>query len=510
MWGDFALGFKYGRNGPTQSIVRVKRRKWLIIAGILGCGGCTQTDGDIGRMLTGSADDYRTLQSTMPNVLIRIEGRDDVEWTLDPKAKPDVFSIVCEPEGSTSVTYRSDSDELVFNVEGDDRIRFSIIGPGGAESFQELKCLPPPKRYQGRYDSERDTAGVYPDDLDPIIDTYFERNTPGVIVGVWRNEMPIYMRAEGLSNVSKNRERLESDRFEIASLAKEFTAVSIMQLIERNQLSLDDKVGRFFPNITWGDRVTIRHLLSHTSGLGNRTYTDAYTVNSRFDPDEALSQLAAASLAFDPGTDYLYSNAGMTLLALITEEVTGLSREAYLKNNLLGPAGMTETEFFWELSARERDIFAAGYLVSAGDVTRLPSRMDPTASYGSGDLVSTLADLRRWHVALKDGALLSPESFALMIEPVRLANGTISQRGFAFMVGSVAGEKVIYNSGDIYTHTRHAFLADRDLSIIVNSNVDIDGNFDVGGRVRDQIIGKLMNSETMDLYGTTINVSDDY
>ncbi|MEM7701767.1 MAG: serine hydrolase domain-containing protein [Pseudomonadota bacterium] len=381
---------------------------------------------------------------------------------------------------------------------------------GDSEASQEVRCSPPPTRYKGSYASDRDTAGVYPDDLNPIIETYFEESAPGVIAGVWQNGMSIYMRAEGLSNVNEKRKRLATDRFEIASLAKEFTAVAIMQLVERDQLSLNDTVGRFFPNLAWGGKVTISHLLSHTSGLGNRTYSESYTINSPFDPEQALDQLSDASLAFEPGTDYLYSNAGMTLLALITEEVTGVSREAYLKGNVLGPAGMKETQFFWELSARERDLFSVGYFVSAGDVTLLPLRMHPTASYGSGDLVSTMSDLRRWHVALKSGTLISPESFSLMIEPVRLGNGEMSQRGLAFMVGTVAGEKVIYNSGDIYTHTRHAFLAHRDLSVIVNTNVDVDGNFDVAGRVRDQIIGKLMDSETMNMYGTAINVSNDY
>jgi len=504
------LNLEDNRNAQTHNATRIKMRKWLATAGFLICAGCAQTDSNAERILGDGKGAYRVLQSTMPSVSIEVGGRDDVEWALDPTAKPDVFSIVCEPDAPTLVTYRSDVDELAFNIESDDRIRFSIVGPDDVETLQELKCLPPPKRYQGRYDAQRDTAGDYPGDLDPILNTYFEKNLPGVIAGVWQNGKPIYMRAEGLSNVSENRKRLETDRFEIASLAKEFTAIAVMQLVERGNLSLDDTVGRFFPELTWGEKVTIRHLLSHTSGLGNRTYSKTYTVYSPFDPKQALEQLATASLAFDPGTDYLYSNAGMTLLALITQEVTGVSREVYLKKNVLGPAGMTGTEFFWELSAREREIFAAGYFVSAGDVNRLPWRMDPTASYGSGDLVSTLADLRRWHVALKNGTLVSAKSFALMIKPVRLANGSLSQRGLAFMVGTVAGEKLIYNSGDVYTHTRHAFLADRDLSVIVNTNVDIDGNFDVGGRVRDQIIGKLMNSETMDLYGTTINVSDDY
>lgn len=385
-----------------------------------------------------------------------------------------------------------------------------MVMSNNGDTVEKVRCLPPPARYIGSYAPDRDTAGVYPDDLDPVIDTYFEESAPGVIAGVWQNGRPIYLRAEGLSNVDEKRKRLTTDRFEIASLAKEFTAVAIMQLVERDQLSLDDTVGRFFPAITWGDEVTVRNLLSHTSGLGNRTYSESYSINSPFDRKQAVTQLAATSLAFEPGSDYLYSNAGMTLLALITEEVTGIRREAYLRENVLGPAGMTETEFFWELSERERDTYAAGYMASAGDITRQPSRMHPTAPYGSGDLVSTVSDLRRWHVALQDGTVISTESFALMTRPVLLANGEMSQRGMAFAVGSIAGEKVIYNSGDIYTHTRHAFLANRDLSIIVNTNVDIDGNFDEGGRVRDQIIGKLMNSQTMNMYGATIDVSDDY
>lgn len=485
-------------------------KTWFLVIAILACASCIQSDHDAEKMNGDSFDDYRVLESTKSSVLIEVDGSDPIEWSLDPAAKPDVFSVVCEPDRQTLVAYRSDKGELFFKVEGKDRIRFSIVGPDAVSTLQELRCLPPPKRYRGSYDPDRDAAGDYPEDLDPILGTYFERNAPGVIAGVWQAGSPVYMRAKGLSNVNENRARQVSDPFEIASLAKEFTAVSIMQLIERDQLAMDDTVGQFFPNIPWGERVTIHHLLSHTSGLGNRTYSANYTVNSPFDPKEALNQLATASLAFNPGADYLYSNAGMTLLALIAEEVTGISRTEYVKENVLGPAGMNETTFFWNLSDREREIFSAGYFVSAGDVTRLPSRMHPTASYGSGDLVSTISDLRRWHIALKNETLISAKSLLLMTEPVRLGNGQLSQRGLAFMVGKVAGEKVIYNSGDIYTHTRHAFFLDRDISIIVNTNVDIDGNFDVGGRVRDQIIGKVMNSETMELYGTTINVSEDY
>lgn len=494
----------------SQRAMPSRMSTWLIIGSLLGCVACNSADRDAEIVTIDSAGGTEALQSGTTSVFVDVEGSSEVEWSLDREAKPDVFSIVCKTNEPTLVRYRSDIGKLAFEVKGDDRIRFSIFGPDGDENLQELRCLPPPKRYQGSYDSERHTAGDYPDDLDPIISTYFEKSAPGVVVAVWQNEVPIYMRAEGLSNVSMDRERLVSDRFEIASLSKEFTAVAIMQLIERDELALDDTVARFFPRLKWGDKVTIRHLLSHTSGLGNRTYSESYTIDSPFDSQQALSQLTSTSLAFDPGADYLYSNAGMTLLALITEEVTGISREAYLKANVLEPAGMEDTEFFWKLSELERDVFAAGYSSSAGEITRMPPRMHPTASYGSGDLVSTLADLRRWHLALKSGSLISRESFALMIEPVQLSNGTRSQRGLAFEVGDVAGEKIIYNSGDIYTHTRHAFLAGRDLSVIVNTNVDIDGNFDIGGRVRDQFVGKLMNTKTMNLYGTTIDVSGDY
>ena len=171
---------------------------------------------------------------------------------------------------------------------------------------------------------------------------------------------------------------------------------------------------------------------------------------------------------------------------------------------------MAETRFLWELSEEELDFYTAGYIQSGTQTTRIPIRMDTTSSYGSGDIVSTLNDLRKWHDALRKHTLISQESFAKMVEPVILADGTISERGFAFNLGRVGGERIIYNSGDIYTHTRHAFLLDQDISIIVNANVDIEGNFDIAGRVRDQILGKMKNTYALGMYGTTIDVRRDY
>ncbi|MEO0608439.1 MAG: serine hydrolase domain-containing protein, partial [Pseudomonadota bacterium] len=258
------------------------------------------------------------------------------------------------------------------------------------------------------------------------------------------------------------------------------------------------------------DAVTVRHLLSHTSGLGNRTYTADYTAHSPFNAEISLSQLAQANLAFKPGTAYQYSNAGMTLLALIVERVSGESREDYVRRQILAPAGMSETQFLWNLSDDDLNAYTAGYVQSGANIARVESRGHVTASFGSGDIVSTLGDLRKWHLALKSGSLLSESSLAEMVKPVVLADGSRSERGLAFMIGEAQGERFVYNSGDLYTHTRHAFFLHRDISVIVNANVDIEGNFDLAGRVRDQIIAKLENTPHLEMYGEAIDVRGDY
>ena len=451
-----------------------------------------------------------TLESGGERVWISVDGGAEIPWTLAPEVEPDVFSTICAPDNPTKVRYRSASDEIVFEVSGTDRIRFAIVTKDARRAINELRCLAPRNAYQGDYSAGRPSAGLYPADLDPILQAYFDQNTPGAITGVWKDGESAYVEAIGLADVEAGRARSVEDPFEIASIAKEFTAVSVMQLVERGKLSLDDNVGRFFPRLPYGDTVKIKHLLAHTSGLGNRTYTSSYTIQSPFDPDAALEQLATSPLAFKPGASYEYSNAGMTLAALIAEKASGQSRADYIREHLLKPAGMTQTRFLAQLTDAERGRYLIGYSQSVGAPERMPERLHPTAPFGSGDLVSTLADLRRWHTALKDGSLISRATFERMITPVTLADGTVSQRGLAFMVGSVSGERLIYNSGDIYTHTRHAFLADRDLSIIVNTNVSPENDFDQSGRIRNQLIGKLMNTRFMQLYGEGIDVDGEY
>ena len=472
--------------------------------------GCTPSSDGRQMQLGRAESSLRTLQATGPTVEITVRDQAPVAWVVSPETDPDVFSFVCDRENPTTVEYSSDAGSLQFEVKGLDRKTFSIISADGRLAKNELRCLPPPARYRSSYDAARRSAGVYPDDLEPLVETYFEDGKPGVLVGVWKDGEEVYSRAIGLANVERGRQRTVADPFEIASLSKEFTAVAVMQLVEKELIDLDAPVATFYPELPWGQTVTIGHLLSHTSGLGNRTYTGEYTRKSAFDREKALKQLSLSTPDFEPGEAYQYSNAGMTLLALITEKVTGVPRAEYLTENILLPAGMSETRLLWQLTPEEIERYSAGYNVSAGEVTRLPMNMHPTASFGSGDLISTLTDIRRWHVALRENRLISDASFDLMIEPVRLPDGSVSERGLAFMVGSVAGQKLIYNSGDISTHTRHAFFADRDISVIVNTNADIDGNFDIGGRVRDQIIGKLMNTHSMELYSTTIDVRGDY
>ncbi|WP_162789558.1 serine hydrolase domain-containing protein [Altererythrobacter sp. ZODW24] len=431
-----------------------------------------------------------------------------LKWTLAPDVDPDVFKVECFPDKTTRVVYKSEIDEVVFDVSGDDRVALSVVDADGVKAANELVCTPPRIRYRGQYDADRPTAGQYREDIDPVLETYFSDGSAGVAAAVWKDGELVYRKSIGLSDVEANTARSFEEPFEIASVSKEFTAISILQLVEKGMLSLDDTVGKFIPELPYGDKVKIHHLLSHTSGLGSATQAENKSILLPFDRADVIKALQENGPAFEPGSAYRYGNAGMTMLAMIAEDVSGIDRTTYVRKHILEPAGMTETRFLWELSDEEHARFIKGYRLERDELSLTHQDFHPTNPFGAGDLVSTLSDLHKWHLALKDGTLISRSMFDRATTQVLLTDGTKSYRGFAFMIGWANGTKMVYNSGDINTHTRHAFAAAEDLSIILNTNVSFADDGGMPSTVRNQINGKLMSTQMLDFYGQTIDLNE--
>ncbi|MGZ7044813.1 MAG: serine hydrolase domain-containing protein [Candidatus Aminicenantales bacterium] len=255
-------------------------------------------------------------------------------------------------------------------------------------------------------------------------------------------------------------------KFQIASLSKTFTAAAIMILEERGKLSVRDPLARFIPDYPAGDKITIHHLLTHTSGIPNVNDFPEYDRESRY--PHTLPQIIAMfkdkPLRFAPGDRYYYSNSNYNLLAFVIEKVSGLSYGDFLEKNIFGPLGMKDT------AHRASDgvivpLLATGYMPSgAWGLERAPF-LDWTMKTGNGSLYSTVDDLYKWDRALQDGKLLSRPSLEAMF------TDHASGMGYAWFVGKRSGRRAVRFNGRSpgFTSYLERYIDD-DACIIILSN----------------------------------------
>ncbi|HET9333096.1 MAG TPA: serine hydrolase domain-containing protein [Gemmatimonadota bacterium] len=243
-------------------------------------------------------------------------------------------------------------------------------------------------------------------------------------VFVARQGEPIFERAYGEASKSYHVPNAVDTKFNLGSMNKMFTAVSIAQLVEEGVLTWDDPVGKWLGS-EWvrpevGEKVTIRHLLTHTSGLGS-FFTDEFMRSSRGlyrGLDDWREIVSKDSLAFEPGTNWAYSNTGFHLLGLIVEKASGKSYYDYVRERIYEPAGMIGTDAY-EVDAVVPNL-AQGYMrdETVDGVTWRSNILEHTARGGpAGGGYSTAPDLLAFARALADGRLLRPETVALITTP---------------------------------------------------------------------------------------------
>ncbi|HEX6575452.1 MAG TPA: serine hydrolase domain-containing protein [Gemmatimonadaceae bacterium] len=225
----------------------------------------------------------------------------------------------------------------------------------------------------------------------------------------------IYNRAFGLADREDSVPNTAHTRFALASMGKMFTATAILQLVEQKKLSLDDTLSKVlprYPNAERARKITVRHLLSHTSGMGDQWSTPRKPVPGLTGALGTVAAVAYAPLLFEPGAQWSYSNEGYNVLAAIIEEVTGSTFKDYIRKEILSRSGMTETV----LDGGSDDIVphrAVGYrpaaddLLGSGPLRANWSFMVGSSSGGAGGGYSTVSDLARFGRALRKGKLIS-------------------------------------------------------------------------------------------------------
>ncbi|MBS1911373.1 MAG: beta-lactamase family protein [Bacteroidetes bacterium] len=324
---------------------------------------------------------------------------------------------------------------------------------------------------------EADTAapGTPAERADRFLASLVGPGEPGGALIVIRHGEILLKKAYGLADIEDRVPLTTEHLFHIGSIGKQFTAILVLMLCDELKLHLDDTIRRYLPQLPmWGDRITIRQLLNHTSGLSDYTDELQRQMTSRTLTPSNVDLVHALRTALppqsEPGDRFLYSNPGYDLLGAIIERVTGHSYADEVESRIFGPLGMTHT-FSMPNAERHRDhMIPHSYVKEEGAFEAYDS--DPLDNVvGSGSVYSTLEDMARYDRALFGGRLLRPERLEQMLASGTLNSGRRTGYGFAFEVGSDEGRTFIAHDGEwLGFDSDYIHFPDQDLSVILLFN----------------------------------------
>ncbi|HVP44049.1 MAG TPA: serine hydrolase domain-containing protein, partial [Terriglobales bacterium] len=265
-------------------------------------------------------------------------------------------------------------------------------------------------------------------------------------------------------------------RYCIGSISKQFTAAAMLMLAEQGKLSLDDPVSRFLPDLTRAREVTIRELLSMTSGYQDFWPQD-YVMPNMMEPTTArqiLDGWARIPLDFDPGTKWQYSNTNYVIAGLIIEKASGMRLMDLLQKRILTPLHM-ESAVSMHV-AKDDPKNPIGYLKYALGPPRPAPKEGKGWMFAAGELAMTASDLARWDISLMDQTLLKPASYREMETDTRLKNGVGTRYGLGVDVALQEGRRVIAHNGEVSGFVaENAVYPDDRAAIVVLTNLDASG-----------------------------------
>lgn len=307
----------------------------------------------------------------------------------------------------------------------------------------------------------------------------------GATVEVVQNGRVVYARAFGKRDVAANFPARLDTAYEAGSITKEFTAAAILQLKEAGKIDLDAPLATYLPAAPHAKDVTIRQLLTHTSGMPE--YTMAMGRGTAL--DDVMRRIASEPLDFEPGTAFRHSNTNYLLLGRVIEAVSGQRWIDYARARLFTAAGMNATSTI----AGEKRVpkMARGYEYSSGR-TRLAGPVDEAWASSAGDLVTTAGDLAKWDDALAGGRIISAEDYHLLTKSQLLADGPGSGYGFGVYLDTFDWQPRILAQGDTFGFdASDQYFPDQRTRIIVLTNTE---NLAISGSASMNVGEAIFNS----------------
>jgi D-alanyl-D-alanine carboxypeptidase len=281
-----------------------------------------------------------------------------------------------------------------------------------------------------------------------------------------------YLRAYGSARLDPSTPARPEMRYSIGSITKQFTATAVLLLQEQGKLSIDDNVGKFLPGLTEANKVTIRQLLSHTSGYQD-FYAQDYVLPMILQPTTPLKTAdlwARKPLDFEPGTKWQYSNTNYTIAGLIVEKASGMALLRFLREKVCVPLGM-KSVMDMEEGLDKTD--TAGYMRYALGPLRPAPISAKGWAFAAGQLAMTAEDLAKWDISIIDQKILKPSSYRMFETEMLLKNGLGAGYGLGLFIGMQFGHRALSHAGGFSGYTaQNMIFPDEHAAVVVLTNQD--------------------------------------
>ncbi len=290
---------------------------------------------------------------------------------------------------------------------------------------------------------------------------------PSASVALVRSARIEYTNAYGAAQLAPRVAATTDMRYGIGSISKQFTAAAVLLLQQRERISLDDPVAKWYPDLTRAGDITVRNLLTHTSGYSDFWPHDYVPteMQTSIDPDSVIRRWAGAPLDFEPGTRWEYSNTNFVLAGRIIEKITGEPLFDFLEENIFERLDMRSVVNYdrGEMTATDAQPYRRFGL----------GPLRPALPEGSGwmkgaaELAMTPRDLAKWDISLMRESLLAPASYDELERDMELANGLPTGYGLAVDVGSIGGHRLVSHSGEVSGFVSYNYVFPDDSAAVV-------------------------------------------
>lgn len=330
--------------------------------------------------------------------------------------------------------------------------------------------------------------------IDKIVATSLaQTGVPSASIAIVRGGQIVFAKAYGKQ--SETRPIASADLpYQIASVSKQFTAAALQLLENDGKLSLDDKVSKYLPDISGADKIALRQLLNHTSGLQDywpQDYSFADMAKPTT-PQQIVDRWAKKPLDFEPGTQWQYSNTGYVVAGMIIEKVAGMPLLAFLDARVFKPLGIKAIS----QDAAIGPAYPQGYQRFALGPVRVEKPAAPGWLYAAGELSMSARDLAKWNIARINRTLLTPDDWAEQETPVKLADGSSTGYGLGVSTGVVDGRRIIEHSGEAVGFlSENIVFPDHKAAVVVLVNADFSNAFtSIASQVTNVVLPKPVDT----------------